>query len=71
MLNDCACGEPLFDYMEMCPRCGAANPLHAKSDDGPRGRVIVQGILDDVAGWFHRKHDDVSMHIYTHGPGGK
>jgi hypothetical protein len=71
MLNDCACGEPLFDYMEACPKCGATNPLNVKAEDGPMGRVLVQGILDDVAGWFHRKHDDGSMHIYTHGSSGK
>jgi hypothetical protein len=71
MLNDCSCGEPLFDYMEACPKCGAANPACAEAMHEPSGREIVREVLDDISGWIHGKRDRGAGHIYTHGPGGE
>jgi hypothetical protein len=40
VLTECpACGEPLFEYIKVCPRCAAPNPTYREDESDPKARM--------------------------------
>src|SRR5262249_5581710 len=61
MILDCrACGDPLFDHMERCEKCGAENPSFTPrepprhsvftTDSGTEFGVLLLGVMGPVVG---------------------
>lgn len=61
-MNECPCGQPLFDYMVVCSSCGADNPGYERMGWGRRVvQVFIAVLLFGIARTVLLEYWDIDL----------